>query len=321
MADDVLPKIILLQRNNGEHNTLIKRILQDWGMDILEIAHLAEIRQWEVLENIPVALAVVHEQQNTGIDFLRSVMHANNWIQRFLVSTENDSLLMARAINKAHINYFLPAPVKPDELAIYLRKAGRRYRELTRPFAKYDALTTLTQDLLADNERYRIEATTDSLTQLMNRGSFNSMLQHFWMRFVEQGTSFSIALLDIDHFKNVNDTYGHTAGDAVLRKFAELISSNHRLGSDHAFRYGGEEFAIIATNTSASDMKLYMERLLVKISKTSMRYERFDISVTFSSGICQAFNGGSPEQLISFADQALYQAKSAGRNRIFVYEP
>jgi len=316
----MLPKIILLHRNNGEQYNALKKTLLTLQMDIHEIAHLAEIQDWEVLENIPIAIALLNESDNAGIEFLRSVMHANNWIQRFLISADTDSALMMRAINKAHINYFLPMTYQLDELTVYLRKAYRRYQELTRPFAKFDALTNLTQDLLADNEKYRIEATTDSLTQLMNRGSFNSMLQRFWMRFKEQGFLFSIALLDIDHFKVVNDTYGHSAGDAILRKFAEMISSNHRVGSDHAFRYGGEEFAIIATNTSSSDMKVYVERLLSKISSTIIRYERFEIKVTFSAGICQTFHGGSPEQLISMADQALYQAKAAGRNRVFLSE-
>lgn len=320
MNSNNLPKLVLLHRSRDEHYVWFKRLLNHWQIDIIETEHLVEIHQREVLDSIPVALSISKNDDASGIVFLRSVMHANNWIQRFFLTSSTDINLIEQAINKAHINYLLKYPPEEDKLASYLRKAYRRYQDLTKPFAKIDALTSLTQDLLLDNERYRLEATTDALTHLMNRGTFNNMLQRFWQLFIEQGFNFSIAMLDLDHFKNVNDTYGHSAGDRVLKIFAEIISGNHRLGMDYAFRYGGEEFAIISTNTNSAEMKIYIDRLLAKVRNTPIRYEQHEISVTCSAGITQAHPCESPEMLISHADEALYLAKAAGRDRTLIYE-
>ena len=312
------PVAVLLHRSDTAYLHQLQRMLRNWQIEVYEVAVLAEIPDKSLLDAIPVAIAIADEKDISGLDFLRSVMNMNNWIQRILLTPDVDPEIYERAVNKAHINYLIPVPTEAVKLETYLRKAQKRYEQITRPFAKFDALTSITKDLLQENEKFRMEATTDPLTKLMNRRSFNQILERVWKRFKEKNIPFSIAMLDIDHFKVVNDQHGHQAGDAVLSKLAEILLNNQRVGIDYAFRYGGEEFTILSSNTNEEDMKGYLERILSIVREMVVHYKSNPIQITFSAGVCEAFYDEEPEQMIARVDQALYQAKDAGRNRVVI---
>ncbi len=311
-----LPSSILLHRSKTAYLHQLKRIFKSWNIEVYEAAVLAELQDKNIMDSIPVAVAIVDENDISGLDFLRSVMHSNNWIQRIMLTPNNDPEIFERAVNKAHINYLIPVPSDSDKLEIYFSKAYKRYEQITRPFAKFDALSSITEDLLQENEKFRLEATTDPLTKLMNRRSFNQIVERIWQRFKEKKIPFSLALIDIDHFKRVNDSYGHQAGDAVLQKLADILLKNQRVGIDYSFRYGGEEFTIISTNTNEREMKGYLQRLLSIVRETEIYYEGERIQVTFSAGVCEAIPDENPEDMIVRVDQAMYRAKEAGRNRV-----
>ncbi len=314
-----LPSSILLHRSNTAYLHQLKRIFKSWQVDVYEAAVLAELPDKNILDSIPVAVAIVDDNDITGLDFLRSVMHSNNWIQRIMLTPYNDPEIFERAVNKAHINYLISVPSDASNLEIYFHKALKRYEQITRPFTKLDALSTFTEDLIQENEKFRLEATTDTLTKLMNRRSFNQIFERIWQRFKEKRIPFSLALLDIDHFKRVNDTYGHQAGDVVLQKLADILIKNQRVGIDYAFRYGGEEFTIISTNTNEREMKGYLERLLAIVSNTEIFYEGERITISFSAGVCESVPNEKAEDMIVRVDETMYKAKEAGRKRVYAY--
>ena len=170
------------------------------------------------------------------------------------------------------------------------------------------------------HEEIKMMAFTDGLTGLYNHRRFQERLQEELKRASRYKEPLSLILLDIDHFKKVNDTYGHPAGDAVLKRIAELISRTVR-EIDFPARYGGEEFALIILKSNSKEAKKIAERLRKKVEQTTVKTDTADISVTLSLGIASyPEDAKTREELIDRADQALYRAKQSGRNRTVLYE-
>jgi len=315
-----LPEQVLLYRSEHPYQEELKSILTSWSVKYIEFTVLSEINKTKALEQATVVLAITDESDHRAIEALRSVMHANNWIQRIMISDSHKSELFEQAINKAHINYFIGLPAEPLKLSLYLKKAWQRYQNITRPLMKFDALSNITQNLLEENESIRLQANTDALTHLLNRRSFNNMLHRFWNSYKNKELYFSLTMLDIDHFKRINDTYGHQAGDRVLQFFADILIKNQRLGIDYAFRYGGEEFVILSVSTNEQEMCKYTERLLNLVRGKTVYYQEHEINFTFSAGISTSIKAHSPEDLIDQTDRALYKAKENGRNQIVIFQ-
>lgn len=313
------PKI-LLYRSDSKHCHSVRHLLDRQKAKILEARLLAEIEPDIERGEFVTAIAVTDTHDQRALDFLRSIMRADNLIQRILITSHFETKQLQYAINKAHINYLLTLPLNPDEFNYYLKKAFQRHADLIRPLDKLRILSQITEDLKIDNEKFRVEATTDGLTKLMNRRSFDSIIERLWRRSQEKDFVFSLAMLDIDHFKRVNDTYGHQKGDEVLKGLARVLLDNQRMGMDYAFRHGGEEFALIGINTIAAEMLSYVYRLLEMVRSKSFSAGTTSFQITFSAGISQSGKSKSVKEMIEQADQALYEAKQTGRNRIVVCE-
>ncbi len=161
----------------------------------------------------------------------------------------------------------------------------------------------------------------DSMTELYNHEHFLQLLREEVERATRYKTPLSLILADIDHFKLVNDFYGHLAGDFVLKYIALNLQSLSR-ESDHIARYGGEEFAIILPSTPLDGAQLFGERLRKAISSTKINYNGKSIGITMSFGIVSLENNLRPdvEGLIKMADEALYEAKNSGRNKCCCYQ-
>lgn len=156
----------------------------------------------------------------------------------------------------------------------------------------------------------------DALTQLFNRGYWEERIALEHSRFMRTHEPITLILFDIDHFKKVNDTYGHPAGDEILRRVSAILAKTCR-ETDIAGRYGGEEFGLALIGCNEAAAKIFAERLRSIIEKYTTSHAGVDIKVTISIGICENNEQiVSHKDWISLADQALYQSKQQGRNRI-----
>ena len=169
-------------------------------------------------------------------------------------------------------------------------------------------------------EIYRLTV-VDALTGLWNRRHLFDFLARELSRSSRHGRPLSLAVLDIDHFKRVNDTYGHAAGDAVLRDVAAVLKTQTR-ADELAARYGGEEFALVLPESGAGPALAACERLREGVAECRFRCGDDAIPVTVSVGLVTTAgeSGVSPEALFQLADARLYEAKSAGRNRVVAAE-
>jgi diguanylate cyclase (GGDEF)-like protein len=170
--------------------------------------------------------------------------------------------------------------------------------------------------LLGDFRRVASQATTDSLTGLANRRTLDEELVLEWRRADRVGDSLAFILLDLDDFKQVNDTHGHQAGDAVLRAVGQVLLGGVRQ-VDLAGRYGGEEFALILPETDLPGALKLAQRLRVALESTPVELaEGKTLQVTASFGVALKDQLGSADELVAVADEALYAAKRAGKNRV-----
>lgn len=160
---------------------------------------------------------------------------------------------------------------------------------------------------------YVSEARTDSLTGLMNRRAIDDELNRRFAEWRRHGGSLSLVLVDVDHFKKFNDTYGHLAGDVVLAGVAHELSESMR-ESDLVARFGGEEFIALLPSSDSRDATLAAERIRKAIDQKEFYYEGNQLHVTVSCGATEALDGETIESLIHRADDALYASKDAGRN-------
>lgn len=159
-------------------------------------------------------------------------------------------------------------------------------------------------------------AQTDALTGLANRSSFQSTLSRTIAECERSGTGFALVVMDIDHFKVVNDTLGHDAGDHVLKHIAGILNERLR-GTDSVGRLGGEEFGLVLRDVKPADAFELMDELRQRIASRIMSYGEADVRVTASFGIAQwPDHGREPETLFSVADRCLYSGKRSGRNRV-----
>ena len=168
----------------------------------------------------------------------------------------------------------------------------------------------------------KLRADRDALTRIYNRHSFEERLIYEIKRRRRYNHDLSLLMVDLDHFKLVNDTYGHKAGDMVLRKVGEILTETFRT-TDLPARYGGEEFVVLLPHTSEKDAWTLAERVREAIESCTFRYEGQDFTVTASIGVASVEAGSltRDDDLIVKADKALYEAKHNGRNMVVVSKP
>lgn len=171
------------------------------------------------------------------------------------------------------------------------------------------------RELEKANRKIKELSRTDSLTGLANRRYFQERYEQAFTLARRHKTPLSVAMLDLDYFKYVNDNFGHEAGDTVLRQLGQLLRQNCR-HEDFAARFGGEEFIMYLSHTTAEEALELAERLRQIVAQADMLENRHP--VTISIGLSRISDADSPEALIKRADQALYAAKKAGRNRTSV---
>jgi len=166
-----------------------------------------------------------------------------------------------------------------------------------------------------NNEKLKLASRIDPLTKIFNRGYWESRLQSEFQRYFRTRSPSVLIMLDIDHFKKVNDTYGHQGGDTVLRTLGALLIKQYRI-TDILGRYGGEEFGILLLDTTTEMALSLAENLSKELANTPIIHDKKEIKITLSFGITQINESfKSHDQWIDMADKALYQSKQNGRNQ------
>jgi diguanylate cyclase len=197
---------------------------------------------------------------------------------------------------------------------------GRMNRSLSTLTAQLEASHEEVAKLRGELRRVREEASRDPLSGVLNRRSFDTELARLCREADASGTTMSLVMLDIDHFKRINDTYGHPFGDQVIRAVGQVLSSLTR-ERDVAARYGGEEFALLLPQTQVTGAREVAERIRVAIARGHIKRGDGDApvgTVTVSAGVAQRMPGEEPTPLLARADRALYASKQAGRDRVTI---
>ncbi|UUD64233.1 diguanylate cyclase [Pseudomonas seleniipraecipitans] len=175
------------------------------------------------------------------------------------------------------------------------------------------------RQLQSMSDQFKHLSRTDRLTGLNNRGYWEEELKREYARHRRYGSSASLVIFDIDHFKKVNDTYGHQAGDTVIQSLAKIVSEQIR-DTDIAGRYGGEEFVVLLPDVDAAGGRVFAERLRGVVERLQISHEGLVIPFTVSLGVADLSEPcHDHQQLIERADQALYGSKRNGRNQVTVY--
>ena len=192
-----------------------------------------------------------------------------------------------------------------------------QYPELLARIRAGKRIVDLQKELLETNKRLELLSVTDGLTKLHNHRYFQDELSRAFEESQRYGRPLSLAMIDIDFFKKVNDTYGHAVGDDVLKRAAQLFGESVR-STDLVARYGGEEFAVMMPETTLADAEIFAEKIRSLIESTPMETQVGPVPVTVSIGVASVPHSRihtAKEQIIA-ADKALYRAKKGGRNQV-----
>lgn len=228
-------------------------------------------------------------------------------------------------VDRKNVAFCLPMQAQGETIGqIYFgaqaeeaRYVGRHEMATMRRITEQVSLAIANLDL---QQALKEQSIKDPLTKLYNRRYLEETLSRECSRGQRNKKPFSLLIMDIDHFKKVNDTYGHDAGDAVLVEFSRLLTDNIRK-EDIACRLGGEEFILVMTDADLEHGIKRAQKICDDTRGMSIRFQRENLRVTVSVGVCAfPIHGGTPEELIKNADICLYKAKNSGRDRVVVYD-
>jgi len=294
---------ILIADDDVTSRAMLAGILRKNGYDVLEAVNGTETLEIMQRSDAP-RLAVIDwiMPEMDGLEVVRRI--------RSLKTEQPPYLIMLTAKSEkgdittgldAGANDYLAKPFDPGELISRIG-VGQRMVEMQ-------------EELIAARNALLHEATHDALTGLLNRRAILEALSRELLRAERNHCRLSVGLFDIDHFKRVNDGYGHAIGDEVLRVFAETLTTFLR-GYDLIGRYGGEEFLVVIPDHSMTDDQDIYERLKSKIAEKPIATQSGELSITVSIGVAFFHRGVDADALIEAADKALYRAKEQGRNRV-----
>ncbi|MCP5251355.1 MAG: diguanylate cyclase [Burkholderiales bacterium] len=234
------------------------------------------------------------------------------YLGRSIVTPLQSLIDATNQIVKGNLDIPLTSVVRKDELG----RLAQMFNHMTEKLRQSQAeILTANEELRIKNQLLEELCVTDSLTGLYNRSKLNQIISDEISRSHRNKRPFTILMIDIDYFKELNDSLGHIAGDEILATVSRTLTQSIR-SIDFAARYGGDEFIIVLTETTAKEATITAERIRAQVSEISCSVVNKPINVTLSIGIAQSeLKDTSPTDLITRADNALYEAKKAGRNQ------
>jgi diguanylate cyclase (GGDEF)-like protein len=296
---------VLIAEDDMVSRRLLEATLTRWGYEVMVTRDGVEA--WQVLQGPdapPLAILDWMMPGMDGVEVCRKVRQREQelYIYLLLLTTKGRKENIIEGLDAGADDY-LTKPFDPHELQVRLR-TGKR-------------IVTLQAELIEAREALRIQATHDPLTGLWNRRAILEMLGNELARSRREGLPVAVAMADLDHFKRINDTYGHVVGDTVL---CEAVSRMRALlrTYDAIGRYGGEEFLVVLPGCTSQDACKLAERLRSGIAQESVKIPGGAIDVTSSLGVAASDDISilDASALIRAADIALYRAKAEGRNRV-----
>jgi diguanylate cyclase (GGDEF)-like protein len=295
---------ILLADDEPIARTMLEHWLAGWGYEVT-LARDGESALEALKQDPELRLLVVDwvMPKKDGIEVCKAIRSGPQepYVYIVLLTAKDDKSDIIAGLDAGADDY-LVKPCNPLELKVRLR-AGRRVIELQ-------------NQLVKAREDLRFEAMHDSLTGLLNRGAVMEQLTKELVRASRRGAPVAVLMSDLDHFKTINDTHGHAAGDAVLREAARRLKAGVR-AYDSVGRLGGEEFVCVLPECDAKTGLAVAQRLCRSISDTPTTHGSASIAHSISIGVAATdqFAGARADELMRAADAALYRAKHAGRSR------
>ncbi|MCF8119406.1 MAG: diguanylate cyclase [Deltaproteobacteria bacterium] len=294
---------VLIAEDDATSRTILTSVLTQWGY---EPVPTSDGRQaWDIMQQPDAPkLAILDWEMPglNGLDICRRIqdMGSSNPPYCIVLTARDQKADIVKGLD-AGANDYMSKPYDKNELQARIN-AGRRMVELQ-------------TELLETKNALAREAMHDPLTGALNRRAVLEGLERELNRAERHNSYLSIGLCDIDHFKEVNDRYGHQAGDVVLCAFVKTVQHNIR-GHDLLGRYGGEEFLMVLPESRGGIAEGLYERLRTRIADTRITTPTGEVGITVSIGVARGRPGIAVEALLASADAALYKAKHAGRNRI-----
>lgn len=298
---------VLIVDDDPLQRRLLQASLVRYGYEVIEAVDGATA--WELLKRDPVSLVITDWMMPTmnGLELIHNIREAKNfpgYVYIILVTAKDSKEDVVTGLDAGADDY-LTKPFDPEEMRARVRIGER--------------ILTLEAQLRESLDQLHIMATFDSLTGLLNRRAVYERAQSELDRAQREGRMLSLVMLDIDHFKQVNDTHGHLIGDQALRLVAGTITRSKR-SYDWAGRWGGEEFLLVLPETSLAEAELIAERMRQGVAE--LRFPLSDgtfLELHVSMGV-SSMDGNDPMltlgMLLQSADDALYRAKDDGRNRV-----
>ncbi len=300
---------VLIADDDSVSRRLLEVTLTRWGYEVVSVASGLEAIQALQAPHAP-SLAILDWEMPgiEGVEVCRRARQQDEgrYTYIILLTARNRKEDIVEGLQSGADDYVIK-PFDTYELQARVRAARR--------------IVELQDQLIASRDALEVQATHDILTGLWNRRAIFDILSREIARSRRRGTPVAVILADVDCFKNINDTYGHLAGDQVLTEIARRMAV-HLRSYDSIGRFGGEEFMILAPEAKSSCPQALAERIRAAIQATPVRLKERDLSVTASLGVAIGGPGGAELQdaLLRAADAALYLAKQQGRNRVVAAE-
>jgi diguanylate cyclase (GGDEF)-like protein len=302
MAYPATPKVrrILLIDDDRLQQTLMQGLVRNFrgaGFELDGAQTYAEGLKKLTSGKYAVCLLDYRLDSQDGLTLLREARIAGNETPVIVLTADDSEEVDLAAMEAGAVDYLVKSALNPRMLERAIRYA-----------LKLDE--TLAQ--------LRQLAQRDELTKLLNRREFTRILNEEWDRSVRFNRPFALVMVDIDHFKKINDTHGHQVGDEVLRHVASLLAGQVRT-VDRVARYGGEEFALVMIETDAKGASENIKRLAALLAEVPCVVEskNLTVEVTLSAGVATSLvDAKSADELVEAADKALYASKKGGRNRL-----
>ena len=302
---------VLIAEDDPVFRRILQSCLQSWNYQVRACEN--GLDAWNVLQQQHAPQMAILDWMMPGMDGIeicRKIRSLQQGPYRYvlLLTAKDDKHDVVQGL-EAGADDYLTKPFDVDELHARVR-AGKRILELQ-------------NELIQARESLRFEALHDHLTGVWNRGAVLNLLQREVQRRQRSGEALGVIMADVDHFKDINDSYGHLIGDAVLAEVARRLTASVR-GYDSVGRYGGEEFLVIVPGCDPKALVVSAERLRRVIADRPIDSTSGPIPVTLSVGLVSvdADNAEPVEHiaLVQAADSALYRAKAGGRNRVEIAE-